>query len=855
MNVLSRKMFQKKRSRPARDALNKAGGIMSSSPELMDTVQMFQSGGNVFSLTGQRQFGSDGVTQRIPTQPFPEIDFTDIQMTAPRLSISDAPNFQKNVPPSFSLGGIDFKPDSAPYRKTMAFKKQLLNLQKQSSLYPDKPFVGKIADPEGKGFPVFEGGKLQGFTTAMEGEVKDKPTTIGPDNTAPVDVVTSAPFDSRESFKKGLEAIALNKKLKPSDYLPSFYSPKPRATVGGEIAEGLKSVASVPGGIVSSVADLTDTVLGAPGRLDLDKVTPTGVELAGLTGSGVGREGTPFMEGEITKGAPLAGMIEEQRQEQERVDRVLGEQDRMQQGQLGVSDPESTGIQAEIEALNIAMQDKKAMQDRKTDPSLIEQENRGYNAMLDTMTQAERDADITADAATTGEESDELGVGLGTEPTADAVKDQVSDADVDRLREETRMQQGQISRSGENIAKSVETGNEDALGSQLKDLMAQFTSNAPKYEGLDKGMALMKIGFAMAAGKSPYAMQNIANALSSGADMFIKDKAKKDAFNRQVELSALQYGLGEIGKDKAQARADDRNFFKMVATKDMSFGGVNYKKGENVFVPMSSILANDGKLPSGLIDQALEIKNNAAIKAREAAFIKAKSELRSETIIKDAQANKIENNYREAVSRFKGAEAGIGYLERSLLTVSKGNVTGGTAALKDLLRKGGNIFGIEFKKEYTDLEQVKSDFAKGLQPLIKVTLGEVQSANSISNRDVEFLIKAFFGDDALSKSSFSLVTQSEEVMAERIQSAIKAMRRNQVKDLNTMSQIEKRLIGRTLPGGETGKVLESGALIGEYQEDIAPFLPGGKQSLPSISGIFNTGEKLNGVPIFDFKGS
>ena len=95
MNVLSRKMFQKKRSRPARDALNKAGGIMSSSPELMDTVQMFQSGGNVFSLTGQRQFGSDGVTQRIPTQPFPEIDFTDIQMTAPRLSISDAPNFQR----------------------------------------------------------------------------------------------------------------------------------------------------------------------------------------------------------------------------------------------------------------------------------------------------------------------------------------------------------------------------------------------------------------------------------------------------------------------------------------------------------------------------------------------------------------------------------------------------------------------------------------------------------------------------------------------------------------------------------------------------------------------------------------
>jgi hypothetical protein len=47
VNVLSRKMFQKARPRPARDALNKAGGIMSSSPELMNTVRMFSNGGGI----------------------------------------------------------------------------------------------------------------------------------------------------------------------------------------------------------------------------------------------------------------------------------------------------------------------------------------------------------------------------------------------------------------------------------------------------------------------------------------------------------------------------------------------------------------------------------------------------------------------------------------------------------------------------------------------------------------------------------------------------------------------------------------------------------------------------------------
>jgi hypothetical protein len=87
---------------------------------------------------------------------------------------------------------------------------------------------------------------------------------------------------------------------------------------------------------------------------------------------------------------------------------------------------------------------------------------------------------------------------------------------------------------------------------QLQQLMNEFTSKAPQYEGIDKGLALAKIGFAMAAGKSPRALENIANALNQGADTFIKDKQERNAFNRQVQLSALQYGLGEVGKERAE---------------------------------------------------------------------------------------------------------------------------------------------------------------------------------------------------------------------------------------------------------------------------------------------------------------
>lgn len=201
---------------------------------------------------------------------------------------------------------------------------------------------------------------------------------------------------------------------------------------------------------------------------------------------------------------------------------------------------EGADLQAEIEAQKIASEMQKEAEKRKqmeeASATGLPVEDIDFRAKkrdegANILTGVEEDADKASEAAKIAKELSLYGEGKLREKEVLEKEEKRQDI----LAEETRMQQGQISASGENIAKSVETGNQDALSSQLKDLMAQFTSNAPKYEGLDKGMALMKIGFAMAAGRSPYAMQNIANALSGGADMFIADKAKKisltDRFN------------------------------------------------------------------------------------------------------------------------------------------------------------------------------------------------------------------------------------------------------------------------------------------------------------------------------------
>ena len=770
MNVLSRKMFQKARPRPARDALNKAGGIMSSSPELMNTVQMYENGGDVFSLTGQRQFGSDGVTQRIPTQPFPEIDFTDIQMTAPKLT--SMPPMKKGVAYGGPFGAV-------------AFEKQLLNLQKQSSLYPDKPIVGKIEDPEGKGFPVFEGGKLQGFTTAMEGKKLEPPQKTDIIDMYKKGIVGQV---SRELGQKEQEGTTFQDVLDKG-----LYQAQPRETLLGDIAEYGKKAASVPPFLTALGITGLKNLAKTPGSLYKtveDENPPMNVDIAGIA-TDVNRD-APFVPGERTIGVgPSQKQMEEQIQDQERTDRVLGEQDRMQQGQINV-DPASSGIQAEIEALNIAMQDKKAMQDRKTDPSLIEQENRGYNAMLDTMTQAERDADITADAATTGEEG-----GLGSEPTAERVasdvdKNQVSDVDLDIIREEGLMQQGQISRSGENIANSVETGNKDALSSQLKDLMAQFTSNVPKYEGLDKGMAMMKIGFSMAAGKSPYAMQNIANALSSGADMFIKDKSKRDTFNRQVGLSALQYGLGEIGKDKAQQRADVRSIKDYVVGKGglTMPDGTKFEEGRTVSLNMEQALSLGSDLSN--------LSSIAAFNTRQAAMTKA---LTAQLKVIEAQQGKgvkytdfksnIED-YGKSLNSAKEAEIAKVFINDALLTVAENDVTSLSAAGKELIRKGGAIFGFDVGEEFKDISTLNRKMNLALNKIIPLVIGDTQSANSISDRDVGFVIKAFLSQGIIEREggAFKFLGASDDAIALGLKAALVEVNKSQKEDLRTMLSVE-----------------------------------------------------------------
>ena len=775
MNVLNRKMFQKARPRPARDALNKAGGIMSSSPELMNTVQMFSNGG--------------GIKKAIPSLAQRNIlkDQFRRQNNQIRIPGGEFEQQERLMKPSIYSSFYDtVGPDSTIRKNAEKGAEQA----KQESLITGSQAVGRFPAiaPDGTriGYPIFDNGELKGYTELKPTEdQKTRGMALG------------------ENFPTQSDAFGgptYNFDLINSESRKNRY--KDPATIRQEL--------NITGNITGqrSGSEYQTPVIDISKDKNAQALLEYNREMADGSGIGGFEQGLPFRPGvKVRSMGPLYDDPEGMGALSEGQTGQL--QNLAAENQTALLEGQSEEMNAELEAARIASE----IRNQEDQTELETAREASFEDARQGMSTAEARR-INEDAATTGEESSIgpdglMTEGLGSAPTAERVasdvdKNQVSDVDLDILREEGRMQQGQISRSGENLANSVETGNKDALTSQLKDLMAQFTSNAPKYEGIDKGMAMMKIGFAMAAGKSPYAMQNIANALSSGADMFIKDKSKKDAFNRQVNLSALQYGLGEIGKDKAQSRADARSFTDFVD-----------EDGNTVRVSAADYFNNGNKLPKGLQDKLSYTAIQKGILEREKATIIANSKLKELSRLTPTQQTDLLDDYKTNVKKASEAETAGTLLETVMMNAD--NIVGAGPALRQTGADFLAVFGIDAPKGWNDQALSVQDLKAALQSVVPATLGSTQSANSISNRDVELLIAAFLQEGIMTgeNGNYSFLTTSREKFNNSLKNGLSAVRRSQAEALNSMSSIEQQLTyDFTTTSGRVGtellKPLQSG---------------------------------------------
>jgi hypothetical protein len=346
----------------------------------------------------------------------------------------------------------------------------------------------------------------------------------------------------------------------------------------------------------------------------------------------------------------------------------------------------------------------------------------------------------------------------------------------------------------------------------VTDFMKEYSDAAPKYEGVDKNLLLAQIGFAIAAGESPNAMQNIANGLLAGSDVLMKDKASKAEFDRQVQLSAMQYGFETAGAERERGRQP----LSFVALEDTVYKGKPVKKGQPVMIPYSEIERNGGMVPAGFGDSTMV----TALAEKRAAVFDALEEARKENLVDDTFVETQRKGFAEASDRALSAQRGIEYMEAALITIGEGGVVGLKGSANQVIKDGLALFGLSQADQFDSREEALSLVSKGFQNLIPVAFSGTQTGNSISNFDVEQLAKAYV--DAMFKDGvFSLANVTEEKLMNSLKGALELLESGRQSALTNMNSIEKTLTGRTLRSGDAAtSILDPYREMVPQEEDI-----------------------------------
>ena len=365
-------------------------------------------------------------------------------------------------------------------------------------------------------------------------------------------------------------------------------------------------------------------------------------------------------------------------------------------------------------------------------------------------------------------------------------------------------------------------GGAGAQQAGLKQLMKEFTDNAPEYEGVDKNLVVAKIGFTMAEGKSPNAIVNIATALNEGADMLIADDAKRKDFKRNVQLSALQYGLGELSKMRGEARAQAREMLKQKF--DGEYFVVQDEEGnyQQVFV------SNYDRATKGLPKGALTSDFVQAMMKKKGAASDLQKELIKSSVVTYEGKEKFYDGYTTSVDNVISSTNASELLEQVIIQNEQGKLSGLTPAWQTAVARAATIIGkdLQLDKKYTDRDLAISHLKTVFQQLIPLTLGEAQSANSISDKDVARLADAFMTEGILDGGMLGLIATPTAVLRSKLQKTLKTFHQQQEKALARINDYENNEAINLFFGMDTRTATPKllGSYVGEQRKRLQPFL-------------------------------
>lgn len=387
------------------------------------------------------------------------------------------------------------------------------------------------------------------------------------------------------------------------------------------------------------------------------------------------------------------------------------------------------------------------------------------------------------DAATAGEDATAQAAGADAAVTASEDREAVREAGT---------YEKEYTSAKEEIDRVITEGTPEEQEKTLDSFIKEFMDKAPGYEGADQGLILAKMGFAMAAGKSPRAIENIASAMSDGADELIKDKAKRDEFDRQLNLSALKYGLGEVGKMRGESRLAAREGRKLnyfVADEDITLDGKEYKKGQTVPVQTGYILENG--LPSGLTTSAYA---EAALK-QSANIQKALLEAQQKRVMDPKTVTELTTQVNEAATTYASSNTLRQLVEGNLIEVAEGGITGFTPAFNQAVNGAFNAVGVDPGAEYETVTEYNDAMRRVSNQLIKELLNE--GGRNISNVD-RALADEIVG---LYSGYGGYVFKDPDILQNKLQNVLVSLEQRERNALNVLEQAQASTYGMTYTSG------------------------------------------------------
>ena len=366
-----------------------------------------------------------------------------------------------------------------------------------------------------------------------------------------------------------------------------------------------------------------------------------------------------------------------------------------------------------------------------------------------------------------------------------------------------------------DIAAAANTDDQEDLDAKLQSYVDRFKNLIPEYKGKsewEKGMDIVKMGMAIAAGESPNAVKNIAQGVLATIDNFTEDEEERRKYEQQIGISAANYALAAAQRDDvaaAELAKELRTDQQFVVGTTFEHKGVTYPAGSLFIASTGDVRSEEfgaDILPNltteGLYETYLDNKVDV-IDLTKPRMIAAGKGTPTVKQLDDALLA-----YNETINDARTSAKMMTMLDSSIILNAQGRATGFSAWASRKVNSLRNSIGM--KKELTILEGIGSkegreskQFRYQQQVIANMMLKEIlgEGSKNVSNidRDLAQQIVGLMTD-------WGSIFDSPELLGRRLQHIRSTVQQNLVTRFDSLSDKEfawqnwVNAAGQSIPG-------------------------------------------------------